>query len=73
MSLRILILRKYFSVTLYLLDRHDWRKMYDSRRQRPDVFGNVSNVIALHACCNGYEPNFDTTQEKKEVIVDDNK
>jgi hypothetical protein len=39
----------------------------------PDVFGNVSNVIAPPACCSRYEPNFDTTQEKKEVIVDDNK
>jgi hypothetical protein len=25
----------------------------------PDVFGKVSNIIAPHGCCNGYEPNFD--------------
>jgi hypothetical protein len=36
----------------------------------PDLFGNISNVIAAHGCCSGYEPNFDTIHEKKEVIVD---
>ena len=36
----------------------------------PDVFGNISDVIAKHGCCNGYEPNFDTINEKKEVMVD---
>ena len=36
----------------------------------PDVFGNISDVIASHGCCNGYEPNFDTINEKKEVMVD---
>ena len=36
----------------------------------PDVFGNISDVIAAHGCCNGYEPNFDTINEKKEVMVD---
>lgn len=35
-----------------------------------DVLGNTSNVIAAHGCCNGYEPNFDTINEKKEVVVD---
>jgi hypothetical protein len=30
----------------------------------PDVFGNISDVIAVHGCCNGYEPNFDTINEK---------
>lgn len=39
----------------------------------PDLFGNVSDVIAPHGCCNGYEPDFDKINEKKEVIVDDNK
>jgi len=24
----------------------------------PDVFGNVSKVIAPHGCCNGYEPEY---------------
>ena len=23
----------------------------------PDVFGKVSDIIAPHGCCNGYEPN----------------
>jgi hypothetical protein len=23
----------------------------------PDIFGNRSEVIAAHGCCNGYEPN----------------
>jgi hypothetical protein len=36
----------------------------------PDVFGNISDVIAAHGCCNGYEPNFDRINEKKEVMVD---
>ena len=39
----------------------------------PDLFGNVSDVIAPHGCCNGYEPDFDEINEKKEVVVDDNK
>ncbi len=25
----------------------------------PDVFGKVSDIIAPHGCCNGYELNFD--------------
>ena len=25
----------------------------------PDVFGKISNIIAPHGCCNGYESNFD--------------
>jgi hypothetical protein len=36
----------------------------------PDLFGNVSDVIAAHGCYNGYEPNFYTINEKKEVMVD---
>lgn len=24
----------------------------------PDIFGNVTEVIAAHGCCNGYEPNY---------------
>src|SRR5688572_29116606 len=39
----------------------------------PDLFGNVSDVIAPHGCCKVYEPDFDKINEKKEVIVDDNK
>jgi hypothetical protein len=39
----------------------------------PDVFGNTSDVIAAHGCCNGYEPKFDTINEKKEVVVDEKK
>src|ERR671911_642239 len=35
--------------------------------KRPDVFGNVSDVIAPHGCCNGYEPDFDEINEQKEV------
>lgn len=35
-----------------------------------DVFGKTSDVIAAHGCCNGYEPNFDTINEKKEVVVE---
>ena len=35
-----------------------------------DVFGKTSDVIAPHGCCNGYEPNFETINEKKEVVVD---
>jgi hypothetical protein len=31
-----------------------------------DIFGNISDVIAPHGCCNGYEPNYDK-------IVDTNK
>ena len=38
-----------------------------------DLFGNVSDVIAPHGCCSVYEPDFDEINEKKEVIVDDNK
>jgi hypothetical protein len=38
-----------------------------------DVFGNTSDVIAAHGCCNGYEPKFDTINEKKEVVVDNNR
>ena len=36
----------------------------------PDLFGNVSDVIAPHGCCNGYEPDFDEINKQKEVIVD---
>ena len=39
----------------------------------PDVFGNTSDVIAAHGCCNGYEPKFDTINDKEEVMVDNNK
>jgi hypothetical protein len=39
----------------------------------PDLFGNVSDVIAPHGCCKVYEPDFDKINKKKEVIVDDNK
>jgi hypothetical protein len=39
----------------------------------PDLFGNISDVIAPHGCCSAYEPNFDAINEKKEVVVDDNK
>ena len=35
-----------------------------------DTFGNVSDVIAPHGCCNGYEPDFDEINKQKEVIVD---
>ena len=35
-----------------------------------DLFGNASDVIAPHGCCNGYEADFDKINEKKEVIVD---
>ena len=24
----------------------------------PDIFGNISKIIAPHGCCNGYEPNY---------------
>jgi hypothetical protein len=30
-----------------------------------DVFGKTSDVIAAHGCCNGYEPDFDTINEKE--------
>ena len=33
----------------------------------PDLFGNASDVIAPHGCCNGYEPDFDEINEHKEV------
>jgi hypothetical protein len=39
----------------------------------PDLFGNVSDVIAPHGCCNGYEPDFDEIKEQKEVVVDEKK
>ncbi|HET9806364.1 MAG TPA: hypothetical protein VFP49_05615 [Nitrososphaeraceae archaeon] len=39
----------------------------------PDLFGNVSDVIAPHGCCNGYEPDFDEINEQKEVVVDEKK
>jgi hypothetical protein len=32
----------------------------------PDIFGNISDVIAPHGCCNGYEHNYDK-------LVDTNK
>ena len=35
-----------------------------------DVFGKTSDVIAPHGCCNGYVPDFDTINEKKEVVVE---
>ncbi|HET8793804.1 MAG TPA: hypothetical protein VFM31_08420 [Nitrososphaeraceae archaeon] len=40
----------------------------------PDSFGKVSDVIAPHGCCNGYEPDYDEINEEKEkeVIVDNN-
>ena len=38
----------------------------------PDLFGKVSDVIAPHGCCNGYEPDFDEINEQKEVIVNNN-
>jgi hypothetical protein len=28
------------------------------------LHGNISNVIAPHGCCSGYEQNFDTINEK---------
>jgi hypothetical protein len=31
----------------------------------PDLFGNISDVIAPHGCCNGYEPDFDEIKEKE--------
>ena len=45
----------------------------------PDVMGKVSNVIAPHGCCAGYEPNYDkihdtrTQQEGKAVDNETNK
>ncbi len=33
----------------------------------PDLFGNVSDVIAPHGCCSLYEPDFDEINEQKEV------
>ena len=30
----------------------------------PDVFGNISKVIAPHGCCNGYEPNYKKLDER---------
>ena len=39
----------------------------------PDLFGNVSDVIAPHGCCNGYGPDFDEIKEQKEVVVDEKK
>ena len=38
----------------------------------PDLFGKVSDVIAPHGCCNGYEPDYDEINEQKEVIVNNN-
>jgi hypothetical protein len=38
----------------------------------PDSFGKVSDVIAPHGCCNGYEPDYDEINEQKEVIVNNN-
>ena len=31
----------------------------------PDLFGNVSDVIAPHGCCNGYEPEHNKINEQK--------
>ena len=39
----------------------------------PDLFGNVSDVIAPHGCCSVYNPNFDEINKQKEVMVEDNK
>jgi hypothetical protein len=36
-----------------------------------DTFGNVSDVIAPHGCCNGYEPDYDEINEQKEIIVNE--
>ena len=30
-----------------------------------DTFGNISDVIAPHGCCNGYVPNLDKINDKK--------
>ena len=35
----------------------------------PDLFGNVSDVIAPHGCCSLYEPDFDEINEQKEVKI----
>ena len=32
----------------------------------PDLFGNVSDVIAPHGFCSMYEPDFDEINEQKE-------
>jgi hypothetical protein len=31
----------------------------------PDVFGKVSDIIAPHGCCNGYEPNSEKLSNAK--------
>ena len=31
----------------------------------PDLFGNVSDVIAPYGCCNGYESDFDEINEQQ--------
>ena len=31
----------------------------------PDVMGKVSNVIAPHGCCSGYEPNYDKLHDTR--------
>jgi hypothetical protein len=33
----------------------------------PDVLGKVSDVIAPHGCCSGYEANFDKLHDTRSI------
>ena len=43
---------------IYWIDSLDGKCMIVDDKG-PDAFGKVSDIIAPHGCCNGYEPNFD--------------
>lgn len=38
----------------------------------PDVMGKVSDVIAPHGCCAGYEPNYDKLHDTRKSSVSSN-
>ena len=39
----------------------------------PDVLGKVSDVIAPHGCCSGYEPNIDKLYDTRPYAEDPDK
>ncbi len=39
----------------------------------PDILGKVSDVIAPHGCCSGYEANYDKLHDKRPDAEDPEK
>jgi hypothetical protein len=56
---------------IYWIDSIGGRCMIVSN-DGPDVFGNESEVIAPHGCCNGYEPEYNKINDTSKKIDNSN-